>query len=209
MSAAGEKPVVDSRIARGAATNFLGTLAKILHPAFLVLATRLYGPAEYGLYLIAAGIVEMAAGLVNAGWRDAVLLVGARKPDEDDADHEQAIYERLGHATQAVFLGSIAVTLFALLFGAPLIAAFFPQAGIYSLVMWMLPVLWCLGLAEIGIAGTKLLMIMRYDVIVLGFLKPAAMVATLLVMVVLRPDATGLAISFTAAHAVLPIATWY
>jgi O-antigen/teichoic acid export membrane protein len=208
MSAAGDRPVVDARIARGAATNFLGTLAKLLHPAFLVLGTRLYGPAEYGLFAIATSIVEIAAGFVNAGWRDAVLLVGARKPDQDDESHEHAIYERLGHAVQAVILGSIALTGLALLVGAPLIEMFFPQPGIYALVMWMLPVLWCVGLAEVGIAATKLLMIMRYDVIVLGFLKPAAMVATALVVFAVQPDATGLAIAFTTAHAVLPIATW-
>jgi O-antigen/teichoic acid export membrane protein len=208
MSTSGEAPVVDSRIARGAATNFLGTLAKILHPALLVLSTRLYGPAEYGLFAIATTIVEIAAGFVNAGWRDAVLLVGARTSGEDDASHEQAMYERLGHAVQAVIVGSLALTAFALVVGAPLIEYFFPQPGIYGLVMWMLPVLWCLGLAEVGIAGTKLLMIMRYDVIVLGFLKPAAMVATALVVFAVRPDATGLAIAFTTAHAVLPIATW-
>lgn len=208
MSTPVERPVVDARIARGAATNFLGTLAKILHPALLVLSTRLYGPAEYGLFAVATTIIEIAAGFVNAGWRDAVLLVGARMPDQDDEQHERAIYERLGHAVQAVVVGSITMTALALLVGAPLIEYFFPQPGIYGLVMWMLPVLWCLGLAEVGIAATKLLMIMRYDVIVLGFLKPAAMVATALVVFAVRPDATGLAIAFTTAHAILPIATW-
>jgi O-antigen/teichoic acid export membrane protein len=201
-------PVVDARIARGAATNFLGTLAKILHPAFFVLANRLYGPAEFGLYVLATTIVELAAGLINAGWRDAVLLVGGRHGDRDDAADQQALYDGLGQAVQAVLLGSAAVTGFALLFGAPIIAHYFPQPGIYALVMWMLPVLWCLGLAEIGIAATKVLMIMRYDAIILGFLKPAAMVATALVAYAFHPDATGLAIAFAAAHAVLPIATY-
>lgn len=202
------RPVVDARIASGAATNFIGTLAKLLHPISLALTLRLFGPAEAGLYFIAMGIVEIAAGLVNGGWRDAVLLVGARRPEDDDAGHEQAIYDRLGHAVQGVVLGSAAVTAFAVLVGAPLLERLFPQPGIYALVMWMLPVLWCLGLAEVGIAATKLLMIMRYDVIVLGFVKPAAMVVTALIVFAFRPDATGLAISFAAAHAVLPIATW-
>lgn len=206
---AGSQPEVDPRIARGAATNFLGTLAKLLHPVFLALANRLYGPAEFGLYAIATTIVEIAAGLVNAGWRDAVLLLGALTPGEDPRAHQDAIYERLGHAVQAVVLGSAALTAVFLVVGAPLIARFFPQAGVYGLVMVMLPVLWCLGLAEIGIAATKLLMIMRYDALILGLLKPAAMVVTAVIVFTVRPDATGLAIAFAVAHVTLPIATWW
>ena len=70
-------PVVDARIARGAATNFLGTLAKILHPAFFVLANRLYGPAEFGLYVLATTIVELAAGLINAAYYNDTFYDGA------------------------------------------------------------------------------------------------------------------------------------
>lgn len=216
MSATGEPgseptpaPVVDARIARGAAVNFLGTLAKILHPLFFVVANRLYGPAEVGLYVLATTVVELAAGLVNAGWRDAVLLVGGRSGDRGEAEQEQALYEGLGQAVQAVLLGSAAVTLIAVGAGAPLLGLIYPTYDVYVPVMLMLPVLWCLGLAEILIAATKVLMIMRYDAIILGFLKPFAMVVTALVVFPLRPDATGLAIAFAAAHAVLPIAAWW
>ena len=114
MSTPVERPVVDARIARGAATNFLGTLAKILHPAFFVLANRLYEPAQVGLYVLATTIVELAAGLVNAGWRDAVLLVGGQHADRENPAHQQALYDGLGQAVQAVLLGSTAVTAIAL-----------------------------------------------------------------------------------------------
>ena len=204
-----EQPTVDARIARGAATNFVGTLAKLLHPAFLVLANRLYGPSEVGLYVVATTIVELCAGLINGGWRDAVLLVGGRHAEGDDPSDQQALYDGLGQAVQAVILGSAAVTALALGFGAPLLSWISPHHDVYALVMWMLPVLWCLGLAEVGIAATKVLMIMRYDALILGFLKPAAMVVGAVVVFAFRPDATGLAIAFAAAHVALPVATFF
>ncbi len=118
---------VDQKLAQGAATNFLGILAKSLHPLFLVLATRLYGPAAVGVYVLAMTVFELTTGIVSAGWRDAVLLVGGRHAEREDPEHERALYDGLGQAVQAVLLGSFAMVALLLLGGVSLLRWLFPD----------------------------------------------------------------------------------
>lgn len=201
--------VVDRRVTRGALTNFIGILAKSLHPAFLILATRLFGPPSVGLYVLATTVIEIASGLVSSGWRDAVLLVGGRHAERDDLAHTEKLYAGLGQAVQGVVLGSLGFGVLILGAGAPLLAWLYPTHDVYPLVLVLAPAVPCLALAEIGVAATKALVIMRYDALILGFLKPLMLVVTALVAWPLRNDAMGLAIAMLAASAVLPIAAWW
>lgn len=200
---------VDSRVTRGALTNFIGIVAKSLHPAFLILATRLFGPAAVGLYVLATTVIEIASGLVSAGWRDAVLLVGGRHADRDDETNVAQLYTGLGQAVQGVILGSLGFGLLVIGGGAPLLQWLYPTHDVLPLVLVLAPAVPCLALAEIGVAATKALVIMRYDALILGFLKPLMLVITALVAWPLRNDAMGLAIAMLVATAVLPIAAWW
>jgi len=205
----------DRQLVRGARTNALGTAAKVLHPLFLIPATRLYGPAAFGLYLIITAIVELGGSLLSGGLRDGLVVFAGRRDPQTDPDHSAFVHSLIGTAFQYGAIGCALLVAAALFAGEAGILMIFSHdevarasgrelAALLPIVVWALP---CMVVADLAIAATKALMIMEYDTIILGFGKPALLIVTALVGVFVSPDVVGLAWGFVVTHLLLAVAS--
>jgi O-antigen/teichoic acid export membrane protein len=204
----------DRQLVRGARTNALGTAAKVLHPLFLIPATRLYGPTAFGLYLIVTAIVELCGSLVSGGLRDGLVVFAGRRDPQTDPDHRVFVHRLIGAAFQYGAIGCALLVAVALFVGDSGLQMIFSRdevaresgrelAALVPIVVWALP---CMVIADLAIAATKSLMIMEYDTIILGFGKPALLIITAIVGVFVSPDVVGLAWAFVVTHLLLAVA---
>ena len=204
----------DRQLLRGARTNALGTAAKILHPLFMIPATRLYGPTAFGIYLIVTAIVDLCGSLVSGGLRDGLVVFAGRRDPQSDPDHRSFVHRLIGAAFQYGAIGCALLVAVALFAGESGIQLVFSHdevaresgrelAALVPIVVWALP---CMVIADLAIGATKSLMIMEYDTIILGFGKPALLITTALVGVFVSPDVVGLAWGFVVTHLLLAVA---
>lgn len=204
----------ERQLVRGVRTTALGTAAKILHPLFMIPATRLYGPSAFGLYLIVTAIVELCGSLLSGGLRDGLVVFAGRRDPAVDPDHRAFVHRLIGTAFQYALFGCALLVAAALLVGEDGILLVFSRdevarasgrelAALVPIVVWALP---CMVIADLAIAATKALMIMEYDTIILAFGKPAILIVTAVIGVFVRPDVVGLAWGFVITYAVLALA---
>jgi O-antigen/teichoic acid export membrane protein len=203
----------DRPLVSGARVGSLGTIAKVMHPAFLIVATRLYGPAAVGIYVIATSLLEFATSLLVTGFKDGIVVFAARR-DAEREDQARAEIDRLV-ATSLWVCGLAALVLTGALwiFGQALVDALLSRdaaaaalgeevAAVLPVLLWAIPAITVL---ELSVAATRSLMIMTYDTLLLGFLKPVALLVFAIVAFFVSPDARGLVTAFVAAHAVLAL----
>ncbi len=204
----------ERQLFRGVRTTALGTVAKVLHPLFMIPATRLYGPSAFGLYLIVTAVVDLCGSLLAGGLRDGVVVFAGRRDPAVDPDHRVFVHRLIGTAFQYALLGCALLVAAALVAGDDGLLLIFSRdevarasgrelAALVPIVVWALP---CIVIADLAIAATKALMIMEYDTIILGFGKPAILIVTALIGVFVRPDVVGLAWGFVVTHACLALA---
>lgn len=203
----------DKKLVRSARVNALGTIAKALHPAFFLLATRLFGPTAFGVYMVATGLYEILASIATAGLKDGIVVFAGRGDPDRDADHRARVNRLLANAFVLGVLGCTIVAAVTIVAGDAAVRAIFSLnaeakasgqqvAELLPIVAWALP---CMAIADISIAGTRALLIMEYDTAILGFAKPALLCTTAIVGVFVSPAATTLAWGFLATHAVLAV----
>jgi O-antigen/teichoic acid export membrane protein len=165
----------DADIARGAGVNVLGIIGKALLPAFYVLITRLFGPAIMGLYYLATQMIEVAVTLTVAGFSDGILMFASRYAD--DEEKQEHLYRIMANGVVFTLGISLLLILFAYVGGPAILLSQYPQPGVVEAVQalaWSLPFI---GIPTVVIAATKSLLIMKWDAILLGFLRPALLVA--------------------------------
>lgn len=152
----------DARILRGAAVNALGMVANGVQPFVLVAATRLYGPAVVGAYVVAATIIRMLESALTSGYAEALVLYGARYAHREDSEELQ---ERLYVGASNAFAATVGLSALGLgIAWLPgVLASVFPDPAAQTAVKLALIGLPFAAGRELVIAMTRSLMIMRYN----------------------------------------------
>lgn len=203
----------DRKLARGARINALGTLGKLLHPLYLVLATRLYGPEVLGLYIVAVSLVELAASILVGGFKDGIVMFGGRGDHERDAEHRATLYRVLASSIFVVGVLCLLLVLVASLAGRSLLDVFFSYnatavgmgdriEAVLPILVWTLP---CIAVMELGLAATKSLMRMEYDAILVGLSRPMLLIVSAVVAWFVVPGLQGLLWAYLVTHALLAL----
>lgn len=191
------------KLVKGSWVNALGIVGKSLFPLYLVAITRLYGPSEVGIFLLAQSMIDILAAVIFGGFRDAVLLFAARSAHRED-DHGP-MYDALANAFVLALVACAVVVGAAGLFAPQLAAAAFEQPSVGPTLRALLVTLPLLAVAQLLLAATSALMIMTYDALLMGFVRPALLLATGAAASLVGDDAATLAWSSVAAHAALVI----
>ncbi len=197
-----------TKVAKGTAVNFIGVLAKFLHPIFFLAMTRVYGPGIMGVYLLANSIVELSISFTFSGFQVGVLMFSSRHVHSQE---QQGLVYRVMAAAVTIALGLTGLAIVLAFTVAPgLIAAKYAgREGLTQAVQIMALALPFLAIPQIVVAGTKSLMIMKWDVILLGTLRPGLLLAFSVAMFFFDPSVTGLAWAFLASNvAVTAVALW-
>lgn len=190
-------------IGKGARVNALGVLGKLAGPAFLVLVIRLYGPDNFGVYVTALALVEMALAFLIAGFKDGAVIFVARYAAEDRGDPR--LYRALANAV----IWSLVLAVFLILAAMTLGPRFLPDlyadfgselAAMVSLMALALP-----GLAfeRVVVSATQGLKIMKYEVIVNGMMRPLLLIAFASAAYGVLPDYRGLAAAYLATQIII------
>lgn len=205
---AGDTDTLDRKVARGAAVNVLGTVAKSLHPLFLILATRLFGPEVVGLYLVATAMLRFVTGFATAGYRGGIVMMGGRHAHTDDEAGQQRLYGAFANALVITLAVTAAVIAAAVLAGPAALRLYnaeFAAAGLADAVVLLTFALPFMAITELTVAATRALLIMRYDTIIIGFLRPALLVVCALVAWAVRDDLIGLVSALVATEVMLAV----
>lgn len=201
-----ERARLDRAVDRGAAVNFLGTLGKALVPAFFILITQVFGPEIMGVFLLAYVALDVVSGLTVSGVNDGVLMFASRVVE--DPDRKDELYAIL--ANGFVLSGVIAALLIALsVVGGPaIIDAVYPgQPELVPALRIMILSLPFYLFAIIVIAATKSLLVMTWDALLIGFLRPLGLLGFAVVAAFASRSVTGLAWAYFAASVLLGVAS--
>ena len=194
-------PRHDRTIARGALVNVVGLVGKALMPVFFILGTRLYGPATMGLYYLALTMIDVAINFTVSGFDNGVVMFASRYADEPKKKDD--LYTVLANGLLISCGISFALILFAHVGGPALLLAKFPQRGLVEAVQlfsWSLPFV---VIPKIIIAATKARMTMKWDAIVMGYLRPGLLIALAALGHVLDLGLTGLVWGYLITYGVL------
>lgn len=187
-----------STIARGAAVNFLGTLAKFSRTIFTIFVTRVFGAQTFGIFTLATSVIDLVSRFTIFGLDKALLKyvpeVFKKKPGDR--------YAYLSASLIIAFTFS-AVTTIALYFFAPVIAEIWLKNSdlvrpLRLVAFSLLP----LTLLNLLLAATKGLKIMVYDALVLGLTLPLTLLLLAIPTVWLDKTASGLCLAYTGASVV-------
>ena len=197
-----------TKVAKGTAVNFIGVLAKFLHPIFILAMTRVYGPSIMGVYLVANTVVELSISFTFSGFQAGVLMFASRHVHSDE--RRDLVYRVMANAfTIAVGLTLLAIGL-AFAAAPGFFAAKYPgREGLAEAVQLMALALPFLAVPRIVVSGTKSLMIMKWDVILLGVLRPGLLLAFAVAMYFFEPSVTGLAWAFLLSNMGVTVVALY
>jgi O-antigen/teichoic acid export membrane protein len=206
--------VYDEKLSRAARINALGTVAKLLHPLYLVLAARLYGPAAIGLYLLAVSFVEIAASVIVGGFKDGIVMFGGRADLSTDPSHRDRIHRIMASSLLLVGACCAALLAAALLGGELMLDAFFSRdasaaatgealLGVLPSLVWVLP---AIAIMELGVAATRSLMLMEYDTVIVGVLRPLLLGISTTAAWFVMPDLRGLIWAYLLTNVLLAAA---
>jgi len=196
-------------IARGAGVNVLGIAGRALLPAFFVLVSRLYGPDIMGLYYLITTFVEVASSLSVSGIFDGVMLFAARAFEGPAAEREERLYRSLATGFSATVAISLLCIGFAYVGGPELLLASYPQPGVVPAVQilaWSLPFI---GVPYVVVAATKSLLIMTWDAVLFGFLRPVLLVVLAVAFYPLGFGFEGLLWGWVLTHVVLTVVSLF
>jgi stage V sporulation protein B len=162
---------------RAALFNLLGAIAKLLEPLALLSIPWLWGIAMVGPYALGLSLLEIAAGLIAAGYGDATTIFASRHVDSARTDpvERERLYRVLANALLAPLLVSALTSALALAFARPFMAALFPNfsellPGLYFLALSLVP----RSLSAVAVAATKATLHMEHDAFINGLLRPLA-----------------------------------
>lgn len=187
-------------IAKGAAINFIGTIAKILGgPVLYILLTRLYGKAPMGMFLVAYTIIEITSGMATAGLVDGVILFCSRYfHDEKDKDRLYSYIRRFFIYTVGIGL------LFALigLVGAPILNRYYytEYPALTKLLQLMAFIIPLEAVTRLATAIPKAKLNMQNDVIVTGGVTPLVTLVLSVTFWYFELGVLGIALAFVIAY---------
>ncbi len=200
-----EMEAIEQKLAKGTLVNFLGVLAKMLHPAFLWLVYQLYGPVVAGVYVIANDLIEMSISFTLSGVQDGVLMFASRHVDHED--EQDVMYQVMANALVFVLFFTGVFVVASHTVAEPLFARYYSQIGnLAPTVKWMVLALPFIALTQIIVAATKSMMIMKYDALLLGFFKPFLLLVFAGLLYLWRADSVALAWAYFLSNALLALA---
>ncbi len=194
-------------LARGTLVNFLGIAIKSLHPVFYILATRVYGPEIFGVYLLANTLIEMTISLSFSGVQDGMLLFASRHVHEEK---ERGIMYRVAANALVIALVLTGLMILAMhTFGPSLIERQFNREGLVGTLGIMVLALPFIAIPQLVVSMTKSLMIMKYDALLLGAFKPAFLIGFAVILYFISPGLHSLAIAYLLGNIALSlVALW-
>ncbi|MCP4199208.1 MAG: hypothetical protein GY762_18845 [Proteobacteria bacterium] len=192
------KSELSVKLAKGTAVNLLGAAAKALYPAFLIIITHLYGPSIVGVFLLSNTITELCISFTFSGFQEGVLLFSSRHFGQ--SSERKIVYQVLANAVVIIFvLTSLALILTFTVLPA-FIEAKYDSEGLINAVKIMVFSLPFLAIPQIVVAATKSLMIMKYDAILLGGLKPGLLVLAAIAIYFTDRSIEGLAMAYLVSN---------
>lgn len=206
MSASPQQPAATSHaeaIAKGAGVNILGTVGKALFPIFFVIVTRLYSAEIVGVYVLASVILETAVSFTVSGFSDAVVMYSSRYAD--DPAHRAKLYDTLANGFIATLVICVITVILAHVGGPELLHAYYDRPGIVEAVQtlsWSLPFL-VFSLLVVG--ATRALLIMKWDALLMAFLRPLLLVIFTLAFWLGGAGLSGVLWAWNAAHIVVAV----
>ena len=158
-----------STIARGAAVNFIGTVARLTKSVSFIVLTRLFGAEIFGLYMLGWTIVDLVAKVGQFSLDKGLVNFIPRLRGDGDAD---AIHRIIAQALGVGLLLSAAVGA-ALFIAAPALAEGLlgkPRlAGMLRLLAAALPLI---AMTHIILGVTRAHKVMKYDAMIRGVVEP-------------------------------------
>ncbi len=206
MSGDNQPPSVnkhDRAIATGAFVNVLGTLGKALIPVFFIVATRLYGPALVGVYFLAFRIIEVAVSLTVSGFNTGTLMYVSRHVD--DSQKSDLVYRTLANGFVFSLVISGILILISRLGGLQLLPASYNQDHLLDSVQLLAGSLPLVVIPLMIIAATRARMMMKWDAIIQGFLRPALLIGFSTTFYFLGFGLDGLLWAYILAQAVMTL----
>ncbi len=206
MSASEDKPRQgkhDKTIAVGALVNAIGIAGKALIPVFFIMSTRLYGPEIMGVYYLVYTMIEVAISLTVSGFNSGTLMFASRYAD--DSKKKERLYQLLANGFVISLVISGVLILFAHVGGPELILSRYPQKNLLEslqLLSWSLPFV---VIPIIVIAATKARLTMKWDAILLGFVRPLLLIGLALVAYFLEYGLYGLIAGYLITQMVLTV----
>lgn len=156
-------------IARGAAVNFIGTVARLSKSVSFIVLTRLFGAEVFGLYMLGWTIVDLVGKVGQFSLDKGLINFIPRMRGDGDAD---AIHRTIAQALGVGLLLSAGVGA-ALYAGAPALAEGLldkPRlTGMLRLLAVGLPLI---ALTHIILGVTRAHKVMKYDAMVRGVVEP-------------------------------------
>lgn len=193
------------REARGVGVNLLTLLAQASLPAFYVVLTNGLGTSAFGLYALAASIVDPLSGITMFGMDLALNRRASVAHTEGDTD--RAVAASAG-ALRVVFTSGVLVTL-ALVLAAPLVAGWNRSPGLVGPLRAYAAQPIGYHLASIFIVATQAKMVMKYDFWARGLFQPLALLALTSLTLLLGWGATGAAGAVTAGMTLTTVLAAY
>ncbi|MDJ0956998.1 MAG: polysaccharide biosynthesis C-terminal domain-containing protein [Arenicellales bacterium] len=189
-------------LVRGAIVNYIGMLAKVSKLLFVLVAARVYGVPELGLYFLAWAAVDLTSkfGLWGVD-RSLIRDIARYYVDQSETTKARVFAIMRFNISLAVGLSVLAT---AALFGlAPLIATWiFKDAGLSTVIRILAFSIPFIVIGTTFLATTKALRIMRFEVLVRQLIEPLVMFLALLALIPLDLGASGMAVAHVAGCAV-------
>lgn len=192
---------------RGALVNYLGALAKVSKFLFVLMAARIYGVADLGLYFLAWAAVDLASKFGLWGI-DRSLIRDIARYYADESEQTRAkvfaiIRFNIGLALALSVL--VSVVLFSI---ADFIAVrIFNDANLTPALQIFAFAIPFTVLTQTLIATTKALRIMRYEVLIRLTLEPLVMLLIALLLIPFDLGAEGLVSAHVIACIVATVAS--
>lgn len=153
------------QVLRGAGTNALGLLARVLDPLFEIFVARVLGSGIFAVYRTALPLVESAATLTVAGYQDGIVALAGRHVTREA--EQPRVYQIMANALVVALVVSVVVCFGTLLLGPGLLTRHFSaelvQGGLVPAVQLMIFSVPCVALINLVSAATRTLLIMRYS----------------------------------------------
>lgn len=161
-------------IAKGAFVNILGAAGKGLIPVYFIMITRMYGPETMGLFYMIYVMVDMAVSLTVSGLNDGVVMFTSRFGAS--GDKESNVYDIIANGFVISLAISVIIIVLAYFGGPELILMKYPDKNVVNSVqsiVWSLPFV---VIPVIVVSATKSHLTMKWDAILLGFLRSFALI---------------------------------
>ena len=192
-------------LARGAYTNLLGMMGKLLLPVTFVVITRLFGPDTMGMFLLASMLLDMVANLTVSGINDGVLMLATRS-DEDETAPGRDLYQILANGFAISLAIAVALVVFSRVGAPDLLAQYYrSEFDLAALVQVMALALPFRVISVVVIASTKVQMTMKWDALLNGFARSGFLLVACVVAYFVEPSLIGLAWAYVATWAAIGV----